>query len=119
MARKTLRITFADDRPSIDVIPTLKDRLQFEETLRKNKHWGSLQDNALKMVPFEAWAAARRTGVLGLSWEDFVKEVSDVEKLEEPTADEVAAPEEVDGLGEGTPTGASITSPSFSATPSA
>lgn len=118
MAAKPLRITFADGS-TVDVQPTLEDRLKFESTLRKNKGWGKLEDNALKLTPFLAWSAASRTGVTDLSWEQFTTgdtAAVDVESV--PDADDADAALEVDGLGEGTPTTDSNTSPSSSASDS-
>ncbi len=51
MAARPLIITFADGSTE-KVQPTLEDRLKFETTLRRNKSWGDLKDNALKLTPF-------------------------------------------------------------------
>lgn len=113
MAARPLRITFADHR-TVEVQPTLEDRLKFESTLRKNRGWGPLKDNALKLEPFLAWSAARRTGQTELSWEQFTTgdtAALDVQAVSDEDGD---ADLEVDGLGEGTPTEGSNTSPSYS-----
>ena len=70
MAARPLIITFADGSTE-KVQPTLEDRLKFETTLRRNKSWGDLKDNALKLTPFLAWSAAHRTGKTALTWEEF------------------------------------------------
>ncbi len=70
MAIQKLRVTLADGTTH-DVVPTLEDTLTFETTLRKNRGWGTLQDNALKLQPFRAWNALRRSGATDLTWERF------------------------------------------------
>jgi hypothetical protein len=119
MAARPFRITLANG-DTITVQPTLEDRLRFETTLRKNKGWGSLKDNALKLEPFLAWSAAHRTGQTALSWEEFTTgdtAALDVEGIDPDDAgdDDV---EEVDGLGERGQTEASTGSPSSSASAS-
>ena len=118
MAANKLRITFHDGR-EVTVQPTLEDRLKFETTLRKNRGWGDLKDNALKLEPFLAWSAASRAGETKLTWDEFtsgdtaalhVETATDPEPTE-PEADE-AGPLEVDGVGKGTRRGRSTTSPS-------
>lgn len=117
MAAKPLRITLADGR-TIDVQPTLEDRLNFETTLRRNRGWGALKDNALKLEPFLAWSAARRLGHIDLTWEQFTTGPTAALDVEPPDDDEPADEDaddlEVDGLGEGSPTEVSTTSPSYS-----
>jgi hypothetical protein len=93
-----LKITFADNKTAI-VQPTLEDRLNFESTLRKNRQWGDLKDNTLKLQPFLGWSAAVREGVTKLTWDEFTrgkKAAIDVE----PVTDPDPAPE-VEGVGEG------------------
>lgn len=70
MAIQKLRITF-QDATEVDVTPTLEDTLAFETTLRKNPQWGSLQSNAVKLNPFRAWNALRRSRRTELTWEQF------------------------------------------------
>ena len=70
MAIITLEVTLSDGSV-VEAYPTLQDTLAFETTLRKNKGWGPLQDNALKLHPFQAWNALRRAGTIDLSWEEF------------------------------------------------
>jgi len=115
MAAKQLRITFHDGT-TVDVQPNLEDRLKFETALRRNKGWGKLADNALKLQPFLAWSAATREGKTDLSWDEFTGSATaalDVESVPEPDEDD-ASDLEVDGLGEGTRTTDSTTSPSSS-----
>lgn len=111
MAARKLTITFADGRTET-VQPTLEDRLKFETTLRRNKGWGELKDNALKMVPFLAWSAATRAGVTDLTWEQFTTGPTaaiDVDEVgDDDTAEDAAL--EVDGLGKGTKKARSTTS---------
>lgn len=112
MAARKLRITFNDGKTA-DVQPTLEDRLKFETTLKRNRGWGDLKDNSLKLEPFLAWSAARRENVTALSWEEFTTGSTaalDVEavKDEEPTPADAEL--EVDGLGKGTKKDRSTTS---------
>lgn len=116
MAARPLRITFADGR-TVAVQPTLEDRLKFETTLRRNKGWGSLKDNALKLEPFLAWSAATRTGQTDLTWEQFTTGETaalDVEAVTDDDDDADDDVEEVEGLGERTPRGVFTDSPSSS-----
>lgn len=116
MAAKPLRITLADGS-TVDVQPTLEDRLKFEQTLRKNKGWGKLEDNALKLIPFQAWSAAHRQGLTALTWEQFTTgqtaalDVAPLDDSDDDPDDDL----EVEGLGEGTPAEASTSYPSLSA----
>lgn len=73
MTASPLIITPATGDP-IEVQTTLQDTLAFEQFLRQNRKWGSLQDNALKLLPFKAFNAARRQDKLPegvTTWEQF------------------------------------------------
>lgn len=95
------RIAFTDGREPITVTSNLFDQRNFELSLRKNKSWGSLGDNLLRMGAFRAWSAARRQGLLDLTWEQFYEhESSPVSSVMEAPADEDE--DEVEGLGKGT-----------------
>ena len=105
MSATPLIITPATGDP-IEVQTTLQDTLAFEQFLRQNRKWGSLQDNALKLIPFKAFNAARRLGVLPsgvTTWGDFTTgstAVLDVSMKDETAAvvdDEGSV--EVEGLG--------------------
>ncbi|MGO2659586.1 hypothetical protein [Mycetocola reblochoni] len=112
MAANQYTITLPDGS-TVTVQSTLEDRLAFETALRKNKHWGKLADNALRLQPFLAWNAARREGLLSLSWEEFTTGKTaalSVDAVEDDEDDEL----EVDGLGKDTTTAPSVTSPSSS-----
>jgi hypothetical protein len=114
MTARKLRITLHDGT-HLEVQPTLEDRLKFETTLRKNKGWGPLSDNALKLEPFLAWSAASRTGETKLTWAEFTTgdtAALDVEPVKDESADESDedGPLEVDGVGKGTKRGRSTTS---------
>ncbi|SDH16187.1 hypothetical protein SAMN04515691_2984 [Leifsonia sp. 98AMF] len=118
MAARKLRISLPGGK-TIDVQPTLEDRLNFETTLRRNRGWGDLKDNALKLEPFLAWSAAKRTGELDLSWDEFTSGETaalDVEAVkdddEAPAGDDLTVNETV---GKGTRRGRSTNSPSPSA----
>lgn len=118
MAATKLTVTLHDGK-TLDVTPTLEDTLAFEATLRKNKRWGGLEDNALKLMPFRAWNALRRTGQTELTWEEFTsgdKAALDVSKAAEPADDETAdtedGAEEVEGVGKAGRTGRSTRSSS-------
>lgn len=109
MALNLLRITFAD-QSTVDVQTTLEDRLAFETTLRKNRSWGKLEDNTMKLLPFLAWNAARRNGKTELDWEQFTTGETaaiSVDPVEDEEDDEL----EVDGLGKDTQTEPSTSSP--------
>ncbi|MDJ1115346.1 hypothetical protein [Microbacterium dauci] len=113
MPARKLEITFADGHTA-SVQPTLEDRLKFEQTLRKNKGWGPLADNALKLEPFMAWSAARRAGITELTWEEFTTGATAALDVQAERDDAGDSSLEVEGLGEGTPTEESNTSPSSS-----
>lgn len=104
MAAQPLIITAANGE-TIEVQTTLEDTLAFEQFLRRNKRWGGLQDNALKLAPFKAFSAARRLGRLPAgveTWEQFTEgstAVLDVQVKREDD-DEDDDSEEVEGLGE-------------------
>jgi hypothetical protein len=92
MAIQKLRVTFQDGSDQ-EVTPTLEDTLAFESTLRKNRSWGQLQDNAVKLNPFRAWNALRRAGTTELSWEEFTTGATaavsvDVVRADDPADDE-------------------------------
>lgn len=106
------KITFADGSTEI-VQATIADRLNFESTLRKNRGWGKLEDNALKLEPFMAWSAYTKRGTTGPSWKEFTEgdtAALEVERLDEDEDDAEEAELEVEGVGKGIPTEASITS---------
>lgn len=92
---------------------TLEDRLNFETALRKNKSWGKLEDNSMKLLPYLAWSAARRLGKTELSWADFTTGETAVLAVDPVTDDEDEAADEleVDGVGKDTQTAASAISP--------
>ena len=103
MAPKITRITLADGQ-TVDVIPTLQDTLAFETTLRKNRNWGGLADNGLKLVSFRAWNAAKRSDKTTLSWDEFTSgdtaaiSVESIDPADEDT-DPDAEDLEVEGVG--------------------
>lgn len=104
MAIKRLTI-IKHDGTEVTVTPNLGDTLNLETTLRKNPRWGTLQENMLKMQPFRAWSAARRTGVTEQTWEEFSsgpEAVLDVITAAQDDDDELA----VEGVGLDTPTAA-------------
>ena len=120
MAAITLTVTMHDGDKH-DVTPTLEDTLAFETTLRKNRGWGSLEDNALKLMPFRAWNALKRTGKTDLTWQEFSageKAALDVSpKKTDPTdddADDADGVEEVAGVGKAGRKGRSTASSSRS-----
>lgn len=65
-----LAITLADET-EIRVTPNLFDTRAFESYLRKNPRQGKLQENAITMTAFRAWHAAKRKGLLTMTWEEF------------------------------------------------
>lgn len=100
----TLVIETHDGR-KIEIVPTLEDTLAFESTLRKNKRWGEFKENVLKIIPFKAWNAARRAGLIEQTWDEFSSgptAVLDVTvKRDDDDTDEAGddAPREVEGVG--------------------
>lgn len=105
MAAITLTVTMHGGATH-DVTPTLEDTLAFESTLRKNRGWGGLEDNALKLMPFRAWNALKRTGKTDLTWQEFSageKAALDVSPKKadasDDDADEADGVEEVAGVG--------------------
>lgn len=70
MALEKLEIHLSTGEKII-VTPNLGDTLAFESALRKNKQWGELKDNALKMNPYRGWNCARRLGLITMSWDEF------------------------------------------------
>lgn len=110
MASKTYEIEFQDGK-TIEVTPTLEDTLAFETTLRKNKRWGELKENAIKLIPFRAWNAAVRNGLTKLTWEEFTTGKTaavDVSLKDEPETDDDDA-SEVEGVGKAGPKAARTT----------
>lgn len=101
-----------------EVEPTLEDRLAFETALRRNKSWGKLEDNMLKLQPFLAWNAARRAMGDPRSWEEFTSgptaAATVTEKAEDAGDPDEAGDLDVPGLGKDTPAGASTTPQSSS-----
>lgn len=115
-APNLLSITPATGKP-YEVQTTLEDRLAFETALRKNKGWGKLEDNSLKLHPFLGWHAAKRQGKTDLSWEQFTTgdtAAISVDPVEPDEDDDDDDDLEVEGLGKDTQTAASITSRSYS-----
>jgi len=100
VASKTYVIEFQDGE-TIEVTPTLEDTLAFETTLRKNKRWGELKENAIKLIPFRAWNAAHRKGLTALDWEQFT--TGDTAAVDVSLKDDVDEDDddasEVEGLG--------------------
>ncbi|MGO2139829.1 MAG: hypothetical protein ACTH30_05405 [Leucobacter sp.] len=118
MANTEFAVTLADGSTET-VQTTLQDRLAFEQALRKNRGWGKLEDNTLKMQPFLAWNALRRTGKTDLSWEEFTTGDTAALDVSIPEADPDEDTEnEVEGVGKDTPTEDSSTSPYSSLTSS-
>lgn len=113
MSARPLIITFADGTIE-KVQPTLEDRLKFETTLRRNKNWGDLKDNSLKLHPFLAWSAAHRTGKTTLTWDQFTTgETAALDVVPEADPEDAAEEEalEVDEVvGKGTRKARSTTS---------
>lgn len=108
MAKIKRLVVTRHDGTEFAVTPNLGDTLNFENTLRKNPRWGSLQENVLKMQPFRAWSAAKRSGDYEGTWEDFSAgeyAVLDVSFEDADDDDELT----VDGVGKDTPTAAPIT----------
>lgn len=115
MAIETLRIQFTNGE-HIDVVPNLFDQRNFERTLRNNKSWGPLQDNALKLQAFKGWSAASRLGLIDLSWEEFYEDphtpvhAVTVHDPEDDDLDADGESLEVEGVGKDIPAPAPTTS---------
>lgn len=95
---------------------TLEDRLAFETALRKNKRWGKLEDNAMRLLPFMAWNALRRKGKTDLTWDEFTSGDTAALSVEPERDDEEDADDELEvpGVGKDTPTEPSTSSLSSS-----
>lgn len=65
-----LEITLADGG-TVKVTPNLFDTRAFESYLRKNPRQGKLQENAITMTAFRGWHAAKRKGLINMTWEEF------------------------------------------------
>jgi hypothetical protein len=107
VSNATLTITQHDGQ-TVDVTPNIGDTLAFESTLRKNKSWGGLTDNAMRMMFFRAWSAAKREGKTTQTWDEFSSGEHAVTDVSFKKADEVEADPEaaaVEGLGESIPGG--------------
>jgi len=117
MANNTYKVTLSDGTTEI-VSTTLEDRLAFEQALRKNRGWGKLEDNTLKMQPYLAWNALRRTDKTKLSWTEFTTgdtAALDVSVPDDDTDADDDTDLEVEGVGKDTQTDPSTTSASHSA----
>jgi hypothetical protein len=103
MSNPTVIIT-QHDGSTIVVTPNIGDTLAFESTLRKNKAWGALTDNAMRMTFFRAWNAAKRENKTDQTWDEFSAgehAATDV-RLQRDEDDDAEA---VEGLGESIPEG--------------
>lgn len=101
MAIPRLTIT-QHDGTEITVTPNLFDTFAFEKMLKANPRLGGLQDNTLKLQSFRGWSAAKRTGLIDQTWEDFSG--SEQAALQVVAADEPEVDAEaVLGLGLDTP----------------
>lgn len=66
----------------------LKDYILFENTARRQKPpWGGISDNPTRWEAFVTWAALRRTGQYGGSFETFLDEAEIVEADSEQDVD--------------------------------
>lgn len=99
MAIPKLTITTADGT-EITVTPNLFDTFAFEKMLKANPRLGSLSENQLKLQSFRAWSAAKRTGQIEQTWEEFCGEQG---ALQVVPADEEEHEDDVLGLGLDTP----------------
>ncbi len=110
--KNTLDVTLADGS-TVRVQTTLEDRLAFELAVRKNKSWGKLEDNTLKMQPYLAWNALHRQGLTTLTWAEFTTGASAALDVSVPDddAEDDDADLEVAGVGKDTPTAPSTSSP--------
>lgn len=80
-----------DNGDVFDVTTKTADYLLFEVTANKHK-WGGISDNPARWEAFLGWAALRRMGKYGGTWEAFQKEVDMVEGKQQevdPTQSEV------------------------------
>lgn len=65
-----------------DVKTKTADYLLFETTAKRHK-WGGVADNPALWEAFLAWAAIKRVGKYGGTWESFTKDVDIVEATPE------------------------------------
>lgn len=99
MAKNQLVITLHDNT-ELKVTPNLWDTMGFEKFLRANPRMGSLQENPMTLQAFRGWHAAKRQGLLSVSWEEFSQSdtaalMVTADKSEDDEAEEL----DVDGLG--------------------
>ncbi|GAA3342981.1 hypothetical protein GCM10017714_33660 [Curtobacterium pusillum] len=90
---------------AFEVTPNISDTLAFETTLRKNKAWGSISENAMRMQFFRAWSAAKREGKTTQTWDEWSSGENAVVDVTFKSADDVEAADAADHLGEDTPEG--------------
>lgn len=103
MANTNRLIVTLSDGTQKRVQTTLEDRLAFETALRKNKRWGKLEENSMKLLPFMAWNALRRKDETELTWDEFTTGDTAALSVEpEPDADEEDDELEVPGMGKDT-----------------
>ncbi len=88
-----------------EVTPNIGDTLAFESTLRKNRNWGTIGDNAMRMTFFRAWKAAEREGKTNLSWDEWSSGPTAVLDVKFKNEDEAEDADAADHLGEDTPEG--------------
>ena len=105
MAKHELEITLADET-TITVRPNLFDTRAFETYLRRNPRLGGVSENALTMQAFRGWHAAKRQGLLAVTWEEFSEGENAavmVMPAKDAPADDADDELQVAGLGKGTP----------------
>jgi len=90
---------------SFEVTPNIGDTLAFESTLRKNRSWGSIGDNPMRMTFFRAWSAAKREGKTNLTWDEWSSGDHAVQDVTFKREDDAEAADAADHLGEDTPEG--------------
>ncbi|MET3449800.1 hypothetical protein [Curtobacterium sp. 1544] len=101
---RALVVTPATGDP-FEVTPNIGDTLAFETTLRKNKAWGTISENAMRLQFFRAWNAARREGKTDLTWDEWSSGPKAVVDVSFKSLDAVEAADAADHLGEDTPEG--------------
>lgn len=70
MSKNQLVITLHDST-ELKVTPNLWDTMAFEKFLRANPRLGTISENQLTLQAFRGWHAAKRQGLLTVTWEEF------------------------------------------------
>jgi hypothetical protein len=95
LAAVKVRVFWGDiNSPEVLEVQTLNpDVMRWEETARKHK-WGGITGNEITFTTFIAWAALKRTGMIGpdMTWEKWIPGVLSVESVSDDESDAAGSP---------------------------